>query len=380
MKALEILLGYGCNEKCLFCSQEVSWRRRPGLPFSLVAEQLYRAREDGFRSVCFTGGEPTLRVDLPKMAALARKLGFTYARVQTNGVKLAEEAYAEELVGAGVSFFRVSLHGHTAKLHDELVLVPGALAKAYRGIENLQRLGAGIGINVVLNKNNIRELPALCEAFLDRKFADIVLIYPLFEGDMVVHEKEMSAPMSEMAPFVRAAFKIFERRGQPLPRLLNFTPCAAPELAPWMLSWSARSAFVVDQEGKPVDLYMASHDDRVKTSTCAKCRLNDECLGFKRNYRSRFPDEKLHAVEGMIGDAPMEPEPATKVSSHPRGASAKLVARPVSREAALIARAIFPVPETGSDSPLKVERIDVFLDESKLTIEEKRSQWELAHA
>ena len=218
MKALEVLLGYGCNEKCLFCSQEVSWRRRPGLPFSLVAEQLYRAREDGFRSVCFTGGEPTLRADLPKMAALARKLGFGYVRVQTNGVKLADTEYAEELVGAGVNFFRVSLHGHTARLHDELVLVPGALAKAYRGIENLQRLGAGMGINVVLNKKNFRELPAICNDFLDRKFASLVLIYPLFEGDMVAHEREMSASMSDMVPYVRAAFKAFEKRSQPLPR------------------------------------------------------------------------------------------------------------------------------------------------------------------
>jgi len=374
VKALEVLLGYGCNEKCLFCSQEVSWRRRPGLPFSLVAEQLYRAREDGFRSVCFTGGEPTLRPDLPKMAALARKLGFTYSRVQTNGVKLAEPAYAAELVAAGVNFFRVSLHGHTAKLHDELVLVPGALAKAYRGIGNLQRLGVGIGINVVLNKRNFRELPALCEEFLDRKFANLVLIYPLFEGDMVAHEAEMSAPMSEMAPYVRAAFKIFEKRAQPLPRLLNFTPCAAPELAPWMLSWSAHSAFVVDGNGKPVDLYMASHDDRVKVEACSRCRLNEECLGFKRNYGARFPDERLDAVRTVAADAALGDTNDTRVLARPKRATG----RPSALD--LIARAVFPVPESGGDSPLKVERIDVFLDEASLCIEEKRSQWELTHA
>jgi cyclic pyranopterin phosphate synthase len=368
MKALEVLLGYGCNEKCLFCSQELSWRSYAGLPFDFVTRQLYEARAEGYRSVCFSGGEPTLRKDLAALIAFARRLGYDYIRVQTNAVKLSDPAYADALVSAGASYFRCSLHGHTPELHDGAVGLPGALAKAARGIANLKG-HAGVGINLVLHARNVRALPEICADFVDRGWGDIVLIFPLYEGDMVAHEAEMRVSMTEAAPAVRAAFRVFDERGAVRPRLLNFTPCAAPELAEWMLSWSAFSALVVDAEGRPVDLYMASHDDRVKPAACAGCAYDGDCLGFKTSYRRRHEDERLPAV----------PRRAARAAERAGSRILALEDADVSAPRAEIARAIMPVPETGgARGPLLAEQVRVRLDPGSRRIDEERRRFTLA--
>ncbi|MBI3297866.1 MAG: radical SAM protein [Elusimicrobia bacterium] len=365
MKALEVLLGYGCNEKCLFCSQDLAWRRAPGMPFALVARELFKAAKDGYRAVCFTGGEPTSRRDLPEMLALARRLGFEYRRVQTNGLKLGEPGAVEALEAAGATHFRVSLHGHTPELHDELVKVPGAFAKAVAGLERIRARGLGVGVNVVLNKANAAFLTETCEAFLERGVSDFVLIYPLFEGDMVHHEAAMTLTVQDAAAAIRRAVAAFDRRGAPRPRLLNLTPCAAPELIDRMLAWSAHSLLVLDAESKPVDLYMASHDDRLRTGPCEACALKDECLGFKRSWLERFP-----AGGGLspVAERPAAPRAGARILR--RGGGAFESGRHE------LARAVQPVAGQAADpAGLRVERLVVTLDAETGRVHEGREEW-----
>jgi hypothetical protein len=60
---------------------------------------------DGGRQVNIqlSGGEPTLRDDLPEIVAMARELGFEFVQVNTNGIRLARDgSYLQRLRGAGL--------------------------------------------------------------------------------------------------------------------------------------------------------------------------------------------------------------------------------------------------------------------------------------
>ncbi|UPT75698.1 MAG: radical SAM protein [Elusimicrobiota bacterium] len=73
-KCFDILLNYNCSAKCLFCSQDFEWRKEPNdLPFEKAVEFMYMAYKNGYRRLGFTGGEPTIRPELPKLIALAKK-------------------------------------------------------------------------------------------------------------------------------------------------------------------------------------------------------------------------------------------------------------------------------------------------------------------
>ncbi|MFH0849188.1 MAG: radical SAM protein [archaeon] len=60
----------------------------------------------------FSGGEPTLRDDLPELVSKAKQMGFHHVEVNTNGLKLSKSAeYIKNLMQAGVDTFYLQFDG-----------------------------------------------------------------------------------------------------------------------------------------------------------------------------------------------------------------------------------------------------------------------------
>jgi MoaA/NifB/PqqE/SkfB family radical SAM enzyme len=293
-KCFDILLNYNCNAKCLFCSQDFDWRKEPNdLAFEKAVEHMYLAYKNGYRRLGFTGGEPTIRRELPNLIALARKIGYGYVRIQTNGVRIADYDYVKTLADAGLTFVKYSIHGHTAELHDKLVGIPGAFDKCLKSIENLQKLNVGIGVNIVLNEWNYRHLVEFYELFLLKlQLSNHVIIAPLYEGNMTLNDvkgAKIGARITEMAPYIKKAYEVFTKINYPKPPLLlHFTPCVMPGYEQQMLGWSAFNTMVVSPKGEKRDLDMTATAHTVKTEDCKKCVYNDRCIGFDSSYARVF--------------------------------------------------------------------------------------------
>jgi cyclic pyranopterin phosphate synthase len=100
-----------CNLRCVYCmpAEGMPWLPKDHL---LTFEELARlariAVECGVRGIRLTGGEPTVRQDLPELARMLRAIspGLDLS-LTTNGLKLVE--LAAELRAAGVDRVNVSL-------------------------------------------------------------------------------------------------------------------------------------------------------------------------------------------------------------------------------------------------------------------------------
>lgn len=298
-KCFDILLNYNCSAKCLFCSQDFEWRKEPNdLPFEKAVEFMYMAYKNGYRRLGFTGGEPTIRPELPKLIALAKKIGYGYVRIQTNGIRIADYDYAKLLADSGLTFVKYSLHGHDAELHDKLVAVPGAFEKNLRSIENLKKLKVGIGVNIVLNKWNYKHLVEFYELFLLKlQLSNFVIIAPLYEGNMTLNAAkgaEIGVRMTEIAPYIRRAYEVFTKINYPKPPLLlHFTPCVLPGYEQQMLGWSAFNTMVVNPKGEKRDLDMTAQAHTLKTDACKKCVYNDRCIGWDASYARYFGTDEI---------------------------------------------------------------------------------------
>ena len=139
-----------CNQKCVFCYaggqklagakelQSSEWKR--------IIDKLWRA---GVPMITFTGGEPTLREDLPELVEYARKF---VTRLNTNGRNLTPEL-AKSLRAAGLDSVQITLYSYDEKTHNELVGAT-AFADTVAGIKNAVHAGLDVSVNTPLCTSN----------------------------------------------------------------------------------------------------------------------------------------------------------------------------------------------------------------------------------
>jgi len=112
----------------------------------------------------FSGGEPTVRDDLPELVRMALDLGFVHVEVDSNGIRMAESVeYCRTLKEAGVSTVYLQFDGVTPK--------PYLVARGFdlfeikkRAISNLKKAGFR---SIVL-------VPVLVKGVNDDQIGDII--------------------------------------------------------------------------------------------------------------------------------------------------------------------------------------------------------------
>jgi len=117
-------------------------------------------------TVSFTGGEPTLRPELPELVTYARSRGLR-TNLITNGIRCADEEYVAQLAGAGLNSAQVSVEAGDATTHDMVVDHPGAFERTMQGVRNLKVAGIHTHTNTTINARNRHALPDLVDRLAD---------------------------------------------------------------------------------------------------------------------------------------------------------------------------------------------------------------------
>ena len=135
-----------CNQKCLHCyAAGQSLADAPELSTQQWLDILRRLREANIPQVTFTGGEPTLRADLPELVDAAQ---WFVTRLNTNGQLLTPELCAK-LYDASLDSVQVTLYSADPAIHNALVGVDG-FDKTVQGIRNAVAAGLIVSVNTPL--------------------------------------------------------------------------------------------------------------------------------------------------------------------------------------------------------------------------------------
>jgi MoaA/NifB/PqqE/SkfB family radical SAM enzyme len=309
LKNCEVILNYACNARCLFCYHPAVLREGE-LPFRDVARALMAGRERGCSIAHLIGGEITLRDDLPRIVALARKLGYPCVQILSNGLRLSDRDFSRRVVEAGANLIRISVHGRDAATHDRLVGVPGAFEKCLRALEHASGLGAEIGVNHALTALNLEALPGFVELMLDRfGLRDLNVIFPHYRGELPANFDLLRLTLSQAAPRVREAMELLARRAARVEGrvLVNFTPCVLPGFEHLMAEWERPGRnedddWLTHVEGGRDRVHAQKERQCLKPDSCAGCVYDARCLGVERDYAARFGVAEFRAV-------PAAPEP-----------------------------------------------------------------------
>lgn len=110
-----------CNFACPFCFADASRNTAdPGLNhLCSLLERVYETSPEC--NLQISGGEPTLRSDLPRIIAHARQIGFKFVQLNTNGFLLAKDKnLVSRLAAAGLASVFLQFDGTLDGVHTRL--------------------------------------------------------------------------------------------------------------------------------------------------------------------------------------------------------------------------------------------------------------------
>ena len=131
-----------CNLHCRHCFAGET--TRADRSFESLRSEMAGFVKPGKTLVQLSGGEPTMRDDLPELAAAAKELGCKYVQLNSNGVRLAkDEGYVKKLADAGVSFVFLQFEGIDDEIYKPLRGAPMFAVKE-KAIENCAKYNLGV--------------------------------------------------------------------------------------------------------------------------------------------------------------------------------------------------------------------------------------------
>jgi len=149
---VDLALTFRCQNNCVHC-----YAGGPHETSELTTEQwrevIDRLHQVGVFILTFTGGEPTLREDLPELLLYGQSKGIVTGLI-TNGRKLKDKTYVETLEKTGLDFIQVTLESHKPKIHDLMTATKGSWKETVAGIKNIIPTQIYATTNTTLSKHN----------------------------------------------------------------------------------------------------------------------------------------------------------------------------------------------------------------------------------
>jgi radical SAM protein with 4Fe4S-binding SPASM domain len=172
----------------------------------------------GIPHIIFTGGEPTLRDDLPDLIAHAEQNG-QITGLNTNARRLSDESYVRRLVASGLDHVQITLESDSPEVHDEMVRAKGAFQQTVKGIRNVLAAPLYVMTNTTMLRTNVRTIPRTLDFLAELGVPTIGLNALIYSGRGLTVGTGLKE--AELAPLLQVARQKTEANGQ---RLIWYTP------------------------------------------------------------------------------------------------------------------------------------------------------------
>ncbi len=214
---MDLALTYRCNNSCAHCynARPRNFAEKSTHDWFNILDKLW---EIGIPHIVFTGGEPTLREDLPDLIRHAEKNG-QITGLNTNGRKLSDKSYVNRLVESGLDHVQITLESHDARIHDKMVCHEGAWEETVTGIRNVLDTRLYVMTNTTMLTHNQSSIPQTLEFLAAIGLPTVGLNALIYSG----RGKTVGTGLleAELSPLLNLAKKITSDHNQ---KLIWYTP------------------------------------------------------------------------------------------------------------------------------------------------------------
>jgi Fe-coproporphyrin III synthase len=221
-------IGRRCNLKCIHCyAQSRDMEYKDELTTRQGKELIDDLAQFGSPVILFSGGEPTMRKDLPELAMHARDKGMR-AVISTNGT-LIDEKMAKVLKDIGLSYVGVSLDG-MRETNDKFRGVPGAFDAALQGMRNCKKEGIKVGLRFTINKKNAQDIPAIFDLLEEEGIPRVCFYHLVYagRGSKLVKEDLSHEESRRVVDLIMDKTKEMHDKGFPMEVLTVDNHCDGP--------------------------------------------------------------------------------------------------------------------------------------------------------
>jgi radical SAM protein with 4Fe4S-binding SPASM domain len=201
---MDMAITFRCQNNCVHCYAGGP-HETPELSTEQWKEVINRLKQIGVFILTFTGGEPTLREDLPELLLYAQNNGMVTGLV-TNGRRLKDKAYVEALEKAGLDFVQVTLESHKPQIHDRITAAKGSWKETVAGIKNAVQTQIYVTTNTTLSKYNAADFLETIDFLKELGIAAFGCNSLIYSGKANKIREEFALPLetlSEILPKIR---------------------------------------------------------------------------------------------------------------------------------------------------------------------------------
>jgi radical SAM protein with 4Fe4S-binding SPASM domain len=233
---MDLALTFKCPNNCIHCYAGGP-HETPELSTSQWKQVIDRLVEIGVFIVTFTGGEPTLREDLPELLQYAQNNGMVTGLI-TNGRRLKDKKYVQTLEKAGLDFVQVTLESHKPKIHDLMTASEGSWKETVVGIKNAVQSQIYVTTNTTLSRHNAPDFLRTIDYIKELGVAAFGCNSLIYSGKANQVSQEFALPIEELKPLLT---KIHEEAQQLNLKFLWYTPTQYCRLDPVQLGLGVKS-------------------------------------------------------------------------------------------------------------------------------------------
>jgi radical SAM protein with 4Fe4S-binding SPASM domain len=233
---MDMALTFKCQNNCIHCYAGGP-HETPELSTSQWKEVIDRLSQIGIFILTFTGGEPTLREDLPELLQYAQNKGMVTGLI-TNGRKLKDKEYVKTLEKAGLDFVQVTLESHKPKIHDLMTAAEGSWKETVTGVKNAAHSQIYVTTNTTLSKYNAPEFLKTIDYIKELDVAAFGCNSLIYSGKANAVSQEFALPVEELEPLLT---KIRDKAQQLNLKFLWYTPTQYCRFDPVQLGLGVKS-------------------------------------------------------------------------------------------------------------------------------------------
>ena len=286
-----VIINPGCSNKCVFCFNNPE-DRRSGEELRKqelkIAKDLIEYIKDCCANLTISGNDPLEYTKLIPMVRHMKKIGFSHIMLCTHGRVQENDTIMEELVGAGITSFRIPIYGSNSEMHDSVTRSRGSFEETIRGIKSIKNIKKQAGLNLLTavvnqNKNDILNILKLALSFkLDTFQFDMPYLYPSVK-DLSYH-----VPYRDLGRYLKRVMEYISEN--------NVTNVQFNDIPSCVFGFDNKLV-VMPKHFKELKKW------KIKPKICKDCIVSSKCNGFYANDITKYGIGDIKPITSVKNNA-----------------------------------------------------------------------------